>query len=58
MPEPSEVLSTAVQLAKDPNRLQFGENNRQAVRQKFSIDKALDQFESRIKRMGSNGEAF
>lgn len=50
--QPSEVLSTAVQLAKDPNRLNLGEKNRQAVRQKFSIDKTLDQFESRIERMG------
>ena len=50
--EPSEVLSTAVQLAKDSNRLEFGEDNRRAVRQRFSIDKALDQLEILINRVG------
>lgn len=50
--KPSEVLSTAAQLAKAPNRLELGESNRKRVLQKFSIDKSLDHFESRINKLG------
>ena len=49
--KPSEVLSSAVELAKAPNRLDLGESNRKAVLQRFSIEKSLDHFEGLIKRV-------
>lgn len=49
--EPGEVLPTACKLARDPDREKLGQTNRIAVSRKFSLDKAIDEFEALIHKV-------
>jgi len=49
--EPDDVLSEAVQFARDANKIEVGLGNRKAVRDNFATENAVDHFEHLIENL-------